>query len=85
MLYQLLKYIVDTSSYAIPQNIDKALYFIDSYSSINKSVQRFRQQLVNITKDVVDAIKKYTINSANGSYNVCNIVSFYTSYIANAN
>lgn len=84
ILYQLLKYIVDASSYAIPQNIDKALCFIDSYSSVNKSVQRFRWQLVNITKDVVDTTKKYTINSANGSYNVCNIVSFYTSYIANA-
>lgn len=85
MLYQLLKHAVDANSYAIPQNIEKALCFIDSYSSVNKSVQRFRQQLVNITKDVVDATKKYTINSANGSYNVCNIVSFYTSYIANAN
>lgn len=84
MLYQLLKHTVDASSYAIPQNIDKALCFIDSYSSINKSVQRFRQQLVNITKNIVDTTKKYTINSANGSYNVCNIVSFYTSYIANA-
>lgn len=84
MLYWLLKHAVDASSYAIPQNIDKALCFIDSYSSVNKSVQRFRQQLVNMTKDVVDTTKKYTINSANGSYNVCNIVSFYTSYIANA-
>lgn len=84
MLYQLLKHVVDTSSYATPQNIDKALCFIDSYSSVNKSVQRFRQQLVNMTKDIVDTTKKYTINSANGSYNVYNIVSFYTSYVANA-
>lgn len=85
LLYQLLKKAVDKNSFITLQNINKALCFIDSYESINKAVLRFYQQLIQITKDIQDPTKKYTIDSARNSYNIYKIVSFYTSYIATTN
>lgn len=78
----MLKYAINDAREVTPERIDKALYFIDGLRSINKAVSRFRQQLVQMTKDIQDPTKKYTITRASGSYNVYKIVSFYTTYVA---
>ena len=82
ILYQLLKYTIDSKGYTILQNIEKALYFINSYELVNKAIKQFCQQLVNITKNIQNPSKKYIIIGTNSSYNICNIVLFYTSRVA---
>lgn len=86
ILYQVFRNTIDPiTSLAIPEKISKTAIFQDYRKLIDIATYIIRQQCIKIIENLPVSPSKYTQDRANRSVNVYDIITFYTSYIAEYN
>lgn len=86
ILYQVFYNTIDpVTSLAIPEKISKIAMFQNYRKLIDIATHIIRQQCIKIIENLPVSPSKYTQDRANRSVNVYDIITFYTSYIAEYN